>query len=276
MVYVVLFLGVGATLFTLGVRDWRCYPLALLWPGVHTAVQAGNVTIVIVLAAALVWRFRDRQPVAGLSVGISMACKFVLWQLGAWLVATGRRSAAAWSAASFLAVFLGSWAIVGISDLVEYPSRLRYLEQEYARDGYSLDGLASELGVSASVGRAAMFGVATALLVAVVVVARRGDDMRGFILAIAAALAFSPIVWLHYFAFLLVPIALVRPRLSLLWFLPLATYLARLADVGTAVETTVVIFVAVVVIILAYRAAPAALRVLRGMEMTATGPMPAR
>jgi hypothetical protein len=100
--------------------------------------------------------------------------------------------------------------------------------------------------------------------------------MRGFILAIAAALAFSPIVWLHYFAFLLVPIALVRPRLSLLWFLPLATYLARLADVGTAVETTVVIFVAVVVIILAYRAAPAALRVLRGMEMTATGPMPAR
>ena len=39
---------------------------------------------------------------------------------------------------------------------------------------------------------------------------------------LAAALAASPIVWVHYFLLLLVPLALIRPRLSLLWFVPFA------------------------------------------------------
>jgi hypothetical protein len=37
---------------------------------------------------------------------------------------------------------------------------------------------------------------------------------------LAAALAASPIVWVHYFLLLLIPLALLRPRLSLLWFVP--------------------------------------------------------
>jgi hypothetical protein len=32
----------------------------------------------------------------------------------------------------------------------------------------------------------------------------------------------TPILWLHYLVLLVVPIALARPRLSLLWFAPLA------------------------------------------------------
>ena len=58
-----------------------------------------------------------------------------------------------------------------------------------------------------------MAAVALALLVAVVVTARRGNEKRAFVLAIAAALACSPILWLHYFALLLVPVAIV-PRAS--------------------------------------------------------------
>jgi hypothetical protein len=42
----------------------------------------------------------------------------------------------------------------------------------------------------------------------------------GFVLA--AALVMTPILWLHYLVLLFVPIALVRPRLSALWFAPLA------------------------------------------------------
>ena len=34
-----------ATLRVVGVRDWRCYGLALLWPPVLSAVQTGNVTL---------------------------------------------------------------------------------------------------------------------------------------------------------------------------------------------------------------------------------------
>ena len=35
----------------------------------------------------------------------------------------------------------------------------------------------------------------------------------------------TPVLWLHYFALLLIPIALYRPRLSGLWFVPLALWL---------------------------------------------------
>jgi hypothetical protein len=41
-------------------------------------------------------------------------------------------------------------------------------------------------------------------------------------LTIAAALAASPIVWIHYFLVLLVPLALTSPRFSWLWLVPFA------------------------------------------------------
>jgi hypothetical protein len=43
-------------------------------------------------------------------------------------------------------------------------------------------------------------------------------------LAIAASLALAPIVWLDYYALAAVPLAIARPRLSVVWFLPLATW----------------------------------------------------
>ena len=49
-------------------------------------------------------------------------------------------------------------------------------------------------------------------------------DVIVFTVCLAAAFAASPIVWVHYFLLLLVPLALTHPRLSLLWFLPLVYY----------------------------------------------------
>ncbi|MGZ8708557.1 MAG: hypothetical protein ACXW0R_14375, partial [Gaiellaceae bacterium] len=50
----------------------------------------------------------------------------------------------------------------------------------------------------------------------------RERDVGVLTLALAAGLAASPIVWVHYFLLLLVPLALTRPRLSALWFVPFA------------------------------------------------------
>jgi hypothetical protein len=67
-----------------------------------------------------------------------------------------------------------------------------------------------------------------ALLAAAAWVAReerrtpRDRDVAALTLVLAAALAASPIVWVHYFLLLLVPLALTRPRLSLLWLVPFA------------------------------------------------------
>jgi hypothetical protein len=49
-----------------------------------------------------------------------------------------------------------------------------------------------------------------------------GGDRSAFVLALAAGFVFTPILWLHYLVLLIVPIALARPRLSVLWFAPLS------------------------------------------------------
>jgi hypothetical protein len=72
--------------------------------------------------------------------------------------------------------------------------------------------------------------VTLALIAAAAWVARdkrlapRDRDVATLTIVLAAALAASPIVWVHYFLLLLVPLALTRPRLSLLWFVPFLFY----------------------------------------------------
>ena len=51
-------------------------------------------------------------------------------------------------------------------------------------------------------------------------------------LAVAAALVLSPIVWLDYYAVAAIPLAVVRPRLSAVWFAPLATWGLLSAGIG--------------------------------------------
>lgn len=46
---------------------------------------------------------------------------------------------------------------------------------------------------------------------------------QSYALAIAAALALSPIVWLDFYALAAIPLAVARPRLSPIWILPLVT-----------------------------------------------------
>src|SRR5262245_42672785 len=133
-----LMLGIFATLAVLGVRDWRCYALAVLWPQMNAAVQTGNITIPLGLAAALVWRFRDRPIPAGWALGTAVAAKFLLWPLWIWLAAARRYAAATWSIVAGIVVTLASWAIVDFGALLEYPTRLQRLNEDTAGKGYTI------------------------------------------------------------------------------------------------------------------------------------------
>ena len=105
------------------------------------------------------------------------------------------------------------------------------------------------------VARAIWLAVGIGLLASVVVLGRRGDERTAFVVAIAAALALSPIVWLHYFALLLVVVALAQPRLGLLWFVPLAMVFTPGSGHPTPFQTSWTLVVAVVTVALAVRAA---------------------
>ena len=106
-----------------------------------------------------------------------------------------------------------------------YPDLVRRLSEIQAENSYSLVGMAATADCLPPWGRRSP-RVGGALLVACVVFARRADDRRSFTCAVAATLALSPIVWLHYLVVLLVPLAIARPRFSLIWLLPVLLWVS--------------------------------------------------
>jgi hypothetical protein len=117
-------------------------------------------------------------------------------------------------------VTFGLWATLGFSGLVSYPSSLNHLQGAQQDNGYTVQALASDLGLPSAASTLLAWALALVVLGGVVVYARRGEDGRAYACAIAAFIVASPIVWLHSFAFLIAPLAVLRPRLSLLWLLP--------------------------------------------------------
>jgi hypothetical protein len=239
--------------WVLGVTDWRCYGIFLLWPPVLSAIQTGNVTLWLALAAALVWRFRDRTAIAGVSAGATLGVKFLLWPLLVWLLATRRVLAAVVGAAVAVFLLLGSWAAIGFKGMSDYTDLLRRLEEAVGDDAYTLFNLAFDLGAPESLARALWIGVGLALLLGCAVLARRGDERTAFVLALATALALTPLVWLHYFAFLVVAVGVARPRLGIVWFVPLAMFISKGSGDPSPALTAWTLGVAAVTVALAVR-----------------------
>ena len=227
----------GATLWILGVRDVRCYAATLLWVPAISGVLLGNVSIPLAFALAVVWRYRDAVWPSAIALGLSVSAKLLFWPMLVWMVATRRLRAAVLSVAIGVAVGLAAWAVIGFAGLAEYPDLLRRLSDIQAERSYSFVGIAENLGLGGVVGQVFTIGVGVALLVLCVLHARRADDARSFTCAVAATLALSPIVWLHYLVALLVPLAIMRPRFSPLWLLPVLLWVSPKPGYAEGIQT---------------------------------------
>jgi len=234
--------------FVLGVRDWRCFGVVFLWPPVWNAIQTGNMTLLLGLAAALAWRYRNSQLAPSALLGVTLAAKLFLWPLVVWLAVT-RRVLTALLASAFGAVLIvSSWAVIGFAGLAEYPELMRRLQDAVGMDSYTLYVVGLDVGLPSPLARLLWLGVGVALLAALVLVGHRGDERSAFLLAIAASLTLTPIVWLHYFALLLLVVSLVQPRLGLLWFLPLGMVVTPGSGHPTPFETAATLAIAALVI----------------------------
>jgi hypothetical protein len=117
-------------------------------------------------------------------------------------------------------VTIASWAVLGFAGLGDYVHTLRVLARVEQAKGFSPIALGLSLGLSPGWARAGALVLGAAALGAIFVLARRPDgDRLALSAAVGAALLLSPIVWLHYFVLLLVPLALARPRFTPLWLL---------------------------------------------------------
>ncbi len=225
--------SVAGTLLVLGVQDWRCYPIVLLYPATLENVEYGAVGPVLGLLVALGWRYRDRVGAASAATGGAIVLKVFLWPLVVWLAATRRWPAALGGAAVALVLAIASWAAIGFRGLADYPELLRHLSDLEAENSYSAFAILVALGVTDTLARILVFAAAAFLLVLAWRVARSErleGDRRSLTLALAAGFVLTPILWLHYLVLLVVPIALARPRLSGLWFAPLVLVVFELLD----------------------------------------------
>jgi len=214
----------AGALRVLGVRDWRLYGLVLLWAPVVAGWQSANLTLPLVLALALVWRHRDRPLAAGLLTAAIVSLKPFLWPLAIWLLATRRYRAGGACAAGALCAGAVAWAAVGVSQIGAYLRLDDRVTSAHYVTSYGVLAVANALGADRLAGALALLTLAGALVVACVALGRR-DEWGALSVCLVAALIASPLVDTHYFALLLVPLAVRRPRLGVEWLLPLALWL---------------------------------------------------
>jgi hypothetical protein len=242
--------ALGATLHLLGVRDWRCYGALLAWGPVFDGLQVASVSVALALLVALAWRFRERGLASGSVVGLVVALKLFLWPLAVWSFATGRlRAALGAIAVAALAIFV-PWGAVGFAGLTEYPALLRKLAALEQHEGFSLVSAFASVGASTAAARALALALGLALLLGCARAGRRGADARAFVLALAAALALTPIAWQHYFVVLAVPLAVVRPRFSAAWLIPVVGWVGYVARDEPLARSATVLAAAGLVVLL--------------------------
>jgi hypothetical protein len=206
----------AATLWLLGVTDWRVYGVVALWPPTIAELQTGNLSIVLGLLVAVAWRLRERRFAPGIAIGLAIALKLFLWPLGLWLLARRRFESAAAAAAIAVA---GTLAVLPFESLPSYLHLLNRMEKKYGSGSYNLVGLLNQAGLSDR--RLVYLVVWSVGLVLLALSVRR----RSLTLAIAASLVLSPIVWVHYFVLLAIPLALRWPRFAAAWAIPLFYWL---------------------------------------------------
>lgn len=215
---------VVAALRLVGVRDWRVYAIVLVSAPLASTLLLGQIDGFLALCCALVWRYRDRAPLAGGALAAAVAAKLFLWPLALWLVFTRRAKAALIGAAIAVIATVVGWAAIGFDGLRDYPALLAADARAFEGRGVSLvaTGLRAGLGSAA----ARPLAVLTALLLLGVAyhLVRSGAPDRAFAAAIAAGTLGSPVVWMHSTLSLLIAFAIIRPRYTAAWLVPLALW----------------------------------------------------
>ena len=215
--------GVIWALRLFGVRDWRCIALVLIsWPCLF-GLWFGTLSPLLLLGAALAWRSRERAARCASAIAALVLTKIFPWPLAFWPLLTRRWRTFVLAIALMAGTSLAAWAVIGLHSLGTYPhvlSTLSYVEQNA---GVSLTTTLIAFGAAPSLAQLLALASAGALAAAAWRLARRGDvGLRtAFGLLVIAALTAAPLVWVHYEVLLFVPIALISPSLSPIWFVPL-------------------------------------------------------
>ena len=217
------------TLWILRVRDWRAYGIAALWEPFFTGWATANESLYLMLGLACVWRLRDRPWVAGMLAATLISLEPLLWPLWLWLIGTRRFRASLHALAWGIVLNLLAWGIVGFGRIGAYLHASATDTADAWRGGFGVPASLAHLGLGQTAGIVVMAvlcaGLAAAVLYAGLV---RGQQLTALTLMVALALVSSPLLWAHYVMLLLVPLAILRPRLGWPWLVPVGFWVSQL------------------------------------------------
>ena len=246
---IVVLLGLACfalALWLVGVRDWRVYGVAALWPELASEMRVSHLTPVLAVLLAAAWKWRDKKALPGVLVGFAIAVKFFVWPLAIWLAGTRR-----WREAALAVMVAGAslLLVLPFTSLHNYADALSRVREVFGHESYNIFGLMVQAGASDGVAHAGSVVVGLVLLAGV-------WRYQSFALAVGTALVLSPISWLDYYALAALPLAVVRPRLSAIWFLPLVTWGLEGAgmNIGDVPSTLRLLLVFAVVLGVAFKA----------------------
>ena len=143
------------------------------------------------------------------------------------------------------------WGTLGFSGLVDYPSSLRTLDRAVSSGSYTVKVMLLDLGVGSGLAGIGGALVGLGVLAGAIVCGLRADDRRSFAFAAAAMIFASPIVWMHSFALLLAPVAVMRPRLSAAWLIPVLMVIGTGTGNGAPWQTAGVLGLAALTLVVA-------------------------
>jgi hypothetical protein len=184
---------------------------ALSWPFIF-GVRIGQVGTILLLLFALGWRWLDRPERVGVLSGLGFLVKVQPGLLGLWLLARQQ-----WRGviAAILTVLAGATvaALVGLIDWIPFLTLVRQLSDAATVPvNLSLSATAVRFGLPVELAGVTQLAVMGALVVLVVLAARRLSAEAGFLATVVASQIISPIVWDHYAIALLLPVAWLCAR----------------------------------------------------------------
>jgi alpha-1,2-mannosyltransferase len=245
----------------LRVRDWRVYGITLLWMPVCAGWMTANESLFLMLGLTCMWRLRDRPGAAGFLTAAMISLKPLMWPLALWLLCTRRWRASAHMLGYGLGLNIAAWWLVGFDQIGSYLHAMSIDTDVAWRTGFGVPALLGYLGAGRTAGIALMLILSAALVAAIVhsgLVKR--DQIQALALTLALAIVSSPLVWNHYLVLLIVPLALLRPRLNWLWALPVLLWVAP-QDVRVHLWQAAVFWTVVSTILVALVMRPALRRV---------------
>jgi hypothetical protein len=213
---------------------WRVavavFLLILGWDPLLTILRSGQIGLALCGLLTLSWYClrRDRPIAAGIAAAFAVALKLIPAVILVALVMRHRRAFAS-SAITIAIIVVGTFALTGWTDHVNYFNTSKGVIEEYApyQTNLSLMGVLARgaifFGVEFSVAK--LIWMASGVLVALgmmilfrqgprTAIAKRNALDLEFSLAMTVMPFLSPVAWDHYLTFLIFPLAIIAQRIA--------------------------------------------------------------